>query len=86
MMSGSRPSIFDSNDAGSGIDLSDFAPKTDAAMPPVPPETRSRCRRRTGSSRAPRRAQAHGRNRRNGRCFGKSGRTVLLNARLRTRA
>ena len=53
-MSGSRPSIFSDDDAGTGIDLSGFAPKTAAAKPPVPPETLEQVSEENGfPSRAP---------------------------------
>ena len=84
-MSGSRPSIFSSIDANSGIDLSGFAPKTDAAKPPVPPETLEQVSEENGfPSRAPKaRAGARPQQR---PVLAKSGRTFLLNARITQRA
>jgi hypothetical protein len=86
-MSGSRPSIFGSVDADTGIDLSDFAPKTIAAVPSVPPETLEQVSEENGfPSRAPK-ARTGARPpppKRPG--LAKSGRTVLLNARITQRA
>ena len=87
MMSGSRPSIFDSDDAGSGIDLSDFAPKTNAAKPPVLPETLEQVSEENGfPSRAPKAHTVARQQPPKRPVLVKSGRTVLLNARITQRA
>ena len=75
-MSGSRPSIFDSE-----VDLTSFRPKTSQSPATVPPETVRRIADESGfPSRAPvptpTKAKRHP----------KTGRTVLLNARITQRA
>jgi hypothetical protein len=84
MMSGSRPSIFQ-NDPGEEIDLSSFAPKGALEKPTVHADTvrqvsdengfHSRVTRPYTPPQSARRAPA-----------AKSGRTVLLNARITQRA
>lgn len=76
-MSGSRPSIFSEDE----IDLSRFEPKAEPQTPPVPPET---VRRVSEESGFPSRAPAPQPPRRVG--APKTGRTVLLNARVTQRA
>lgn len=82
-MSGTRPSVFDED-----IDLSRFAPKSGAEKNPVPPETMRRISEDNGfPSRAPSPptvGQLATRDRR--RSLAKTGRTVLLNARITQRA
>lgn len=81
MMSGSRPSIFGEDD----IDLSRFEPKTEPQTPPVPPETVRQVSEEGGfPSRAPAARPAPQPPRRIG--APKTGRTVLLNARITQRA
>lgn len=76
-MSRSRPSIFVGND----IDLTAFAPKKDPVAAPVPPETLRRIANESGfPSRAPVPTPAAITR------PVKSGRTVLLNARITQRA
>jgi hypothetical protein len=81
-MSGTRPNIFADDD----IDLSGFAPKKEQSAPPVPPETVRRVseeggfpsrspKPRTPPAPPPKRPLA-----------AKTGRTVLLNARVTQRA
>ena len=82
MMSGTRPSIFSNND---DLDLSRFAPKSGPATPAVPTETVRRIADEGGfPSRAPRPqtpALPPGR-----LAPARTGRTVLLNARITQRA
>ncbi|MGA8193873.1 MAG: hypothetical protein WB902_10935 [Acetobacteraceae bacterium] len=86
MMSGSRPSIFSDDDAGIGIDLSGFAPKTAAAKQLVPPETLEQVSEENGfPSRAPKVRAARPQPSKRP-VLAKSGRTVLLNARITQRA
>ena len=79
-MAGSRPSIFDND-----LDLSGFAPKTELEKPPAPPETVRKVSEEGGfPSRSPgprTMAQLPKRS-----VLTKSGRTVLLNARITQRA
>lgn len=84
-MSGQRPSLFQ---PGDDLDLGQFKPKSEPQIPPVPPETVERVSEDNGfPSRAPR-------SRNTNRpavppkrpLFAKSGRTVLLNARITQRA
>lgn len=78
-MSGSRPSIFSED-----LDLSGFAPKAELEKPPVPPETVRKVSEEGGfPSRSPRLAPAPPIQR---PVLTKSGRTVLLNARITQRA
>jgi hypothetical protein len=82
-MSGTRPSVFDED-----IDLSRFAPKSGAENDTVSPETMRRISEESGfPSRAPSRptvGQLTTGDRR--RSLTKTGRTVLLNARITQRA
>jgi hypothetical protein len=75
-MSGSRPSIFDTE-----VDLTPFRPKTDLSPAAVPPET---VRQISDESGFPSRAPAPAPMKANRRP--KTGRTVLLNARITQRA
>jgi hypothetical protein len=85
-MSGSRPSIFSDDDAGIGIDLSGFAPKTAAAKQLVPTETLEQVSEENGfPSRAPKVRAARPQPPKRP-VLAKSGRTVLLNARITQRA
>jgi hypothetical protein len=86
MMSGSRPSIFSEDDVDTNIDLSGFSPKTDIAKLTVPPETLEQVSEENGfPSRAPKvRAVRPPPLKRP--ALAKSGRTVLLNARITQRA
>jgi hypothetical protein len=78
-MSGSRPSIFNDD-----LDLSSFAPKADLEKPSVPPETVRKVSEEGGfPSRSPRPAPTSLVQR---PVLTKSGRTVLLNARITQRA
>jgi hypothetical protein len=75
-MSGSRPSIFEND-----IDLSEFAPKTGPQPSAVTPETSRRIAEQSGfPSRAPVPVATPPRHQ------PKTGRTVLLNARITQRA
>lgn len=78
-MSGARPSIFGEDD----LDLSRFEPKREPETPPVPPETVRRVSEEGGfPSRAPSpRPSTQPRT-----STAKTGRTVLLNARITPRA
>jgi hypothetical protein len=80
-MSGARPSIFGEDD----LDLSRFEPKREPETPPVPPETVRRVSEEGGfPSRAPGpRPSAQPPKRTSS---AKTGRTVLLNARITPRA
>jgi hypothetical protein len=81
-MSGTRPSIFGGED---NLDLSHFEPKTEPDTPPVPPETVRRVSEEGGfPSRAQRGHTAVQPPRR--LTVPKTGRTVLLNARVTQRA
>lgn len=74
-MSGPRPSIFSGDD---DLDLGRFAPKGAPEVPPVPPETVRLVAEEGGfPSRAPRPGR---------RPAARTGRTVLLNARVTQRA
>lgn len=78
-MSGTRPNIF-GEDAGNDVDLSGFAPKSRQERPPVSAETIRQVSNEGGFhsrtlKQAPKRPTA-----------AKSGRTVLLNARITQRA
>lgn len=78
-MSGTRPSIFEDD-----LDLSGFSPKTELNQLPVPSETVRKVSEEGGfPSRSPLRAAEPSRTRAN---LTKSGRTVLLNARITQRA
>jgi hypothetical protein len=79
-MSGTRPNIFSDD-----LDLSSFAPKSGQETPPMPPETVRRVSEEGGfPSRAPNpRASARPPKR---LPTPKTGRTVLLNARITQRA
>jgi hypothetical protein len=79
-MAGSRPSIFNDD-----LDLSGFSPKAELEKPPVSPETVRKVSEEGGfPSRSPRpRAPAPPPRR---PVLTKSGRTVLLNARITQRA
>lgn len=83
-MSGTRPSIFN-DETGGDLDLSGFAPKGGAEKPVVPPETVRRISEEGGfPSRA---AKPHVPAPPLGRpTAAKTGRTVLLNARITPRA
>jgi hypothetical protein len=79
-MSGSRPSIFDDD-----LDLSSFAPKVEPEGQPVPPEVFRRVSEEGGfPSRSPRSRNPAQPPKRP--ILTKSGRTVLLNARITQRA
>jgi hypothetical protein len=82
-MSGTRPNIFGEDD----FDLSGFSPKSGPEKLPVPPEVLERISEETGlPSRAPKpRAPARPLLQRRP-IAAKSGRTVLLNARIRQEA
>lgn len=76
MMSGSRPSIFDTD-----VDLTPFKPKAGLSPDVVPPETVRRIADESGfPSRAPILTSAKAKR------HPKTGRTVLLNARITQRA
>lgn len=81
-MSGTRPSIFREEDE---LDLSRFEPKKDPEVPPVPPET---VRRVSEESGFPSRAQKWHAPVQPAKQLTtpKTGRTVLLNARITQRA
>jgi hypothetical protein len=83
-MSRQRPSLFAADD---DLDLSRFTPKSEPDMPSVPPETVQRISEENGfPSRAPQ-SRATARPLPPKRSFlSKSGRTVLLNARITQRA
>jgi hypothetical protein len=83
-MSGQRPSLFAAED---DLDLSQFAPKNEPDAPPVAPETVQRVSEENGfPSRAPK-SRAVARSQPPKRpILTKSGRTVLLNARISQRA
>jgi len=83
-MSGQRPSLFAPDD---DLDLGRFAPKSEPDAPPVSPETVQRISEENGfPSRAPNpRATARPRPPKRS-ILAKSGRTVLLNARITPRA
>jgi hypothetical protein len=83
-MSGSRPSVFDED-----LDLSRFTPKTGPDTPPMPQETMRRVSEEGGfPSRAPKRSGAAPAEQPAARKLPsqKTGRTVLLNARITQRA
>lgn len=81
-MSGTRPSIFSNDD---DLDLSRFAPKAGPATPAVPTETVRRVAEEGGfPSRAPRPQAPALPSRR--LATARTGRTVLLNARVTQRA
>ncbi len=81
MMSGTRPSIFSGDD---DLDLDRFTPKSAPEAPPVPPETVRRVSEEGGfPSRAPQPRTAAQPKR---LLTAKTGRTVLLNARVTQRA
>ena len=83
-MSGTRPSIFHNE---TDIDLSSFAPKGGAETPPVLPETLERVSEESGfPSRAPRPRTSTRLQPTKRPIATKSGRTVLLNARITQRA
>jgi len=84
-MSGHRPSLFQSDD---DLDLGQFKPKSEHQTPPVPPETVERVSEDNGfPSRAPRsHAASRPASPTKRPLFAKSGRTVLLNARITQRA
>jgi hypothetical protein len=86
-MSGTRPSIFRSNNADSDIDLSGFAPKDGAEKPSISPETIHQVSDENGFYNRPPRPRSPMQppltKRPN---VVKSGRTVLLNARITPRA
>ena len=79
-MPGQRPSIFDED-----LDLSNFAPKTELETPAVPPETVRRISEESGfpSRRPSQREPVQSAKR---FTSPKTGRTVLLNARITQRA
>lgn len=80
-MAGARPSIF----GGDDLDLSRFEPKAVPDTPPVPPETVRRVSEENGfPSRAPNPRPPAPPTRRT--ASPKTGRTVLLNARITQRA
>jgi hypothetical protein len=80
-MSGTRPSIFSGDD---DLDLGRFTPKSAPEAPPVPPETVRRVSEEGGfPSRAPQPRTAAQPKR---LPAAKTGRTVLLNARVTQRA
>jgi hypothetical protein len=83
-MSGQRPSLFETD--GDDLDLRQFAPKSEPE-PPVPPETVQRVSEENGfPSRAPKPREAVRPHPPKRPIFAKSGRTVLLNARITQRA
>jgi hypothetical protein len=86
-MAGTRPSVFNA-DADSDLDLSGFAPKGGPEKPPVSAETVRQVSEEGGfPSRAPRpRARAQAPQPPQRPVLAKSGRTVLLNARVTQRA
>jgi len=85
-MSGSRPSIFQ-DDAGSDIDLSGFAPKDKTEKPGVSAETVRQVSDENGFHSRPPRPRAPLEPPPSKRTSSiKSGRTVLLNARITQRA
>jgi hypothetical protein len=79
-MTGERPSVFDED-----LDLSKFAPKTELETPVVPPETVRRISEESGfPSRRPSQRGPVPQTKR--LTSSKTGRTVLLNARITQRA
>jgi hypothetical protein len=83
-MSGQRPSLFETD--SDDLDLGQFAPKSEPE-PPVPPETVQRISEENGfPSRAPKPRAAVRPPPPKRPIFAKSGRTVLLNARITQRA
>jgi hypothetical protein len=81
-MSGARPSVFN-DDPNSDIDLSGFAPKGGPERPPVPPETVRRVSEEAGFHSRPSKLSAPSQR---PTTPGRTGRTVLLNARITQRA
>jgi hypothetical protein len=83
-MSGQRPSLFAPED---DLNLSQFMPKSELDAPPVPPETMQRVSEENGfPSRAPKPRAAARPQPLKQPISAKSGRTVLLNARITQRA
>lgn len=80
MMPGQRPSLFAADD---DLDLGRFTPKSEPDAPPVPPEIVQRVSEENGfPSRAPKPRVAALQQPSKQSIFAKSGRTVLLNARI----